>query len=501
MRKRREMKVFLFGGTRQGGGGVAPPVLGPYLPTVASNPLAVWGNKRMWSGYNGTIFTLRELSGNTTSPFAGGTTTDNPSYSAITTFANGAALSTLSRTDQFGTGHTEAAASTAVEPLFDVAQNPTGCVPCKFNGDRLDCTIALSSRNITVFQVLQVNSCLDTNQGFWTNLSGGAGGTIAAGHYYGNAITSEVFSTADGNNDIGAGNRGAYALRSNLIVVALTCSASEIRLYSQGTSVASGSPLSAVTGDTFSDGMFDFSGGWFGHHRNWATVIYPALSQADVATVIASLVAMYSVPVAFTGRSVFGGDSIMASKPQVCTDLNNISYFVSVAKPTLEIFNVGVGSLQLSECLSAAASTTDLLITSAYGAGMCVLLQEASTNDLGPGNAKLATTVYSSLSAYVTEAQGLGYKYVAVPTLPRADASWTGLMETQRGLFNTSVASNLAGADAVISSNSSNPSYAATATSNPAIIGPDFLHWVGTGYGTIGLLANQYVAALTGLGL
>jgi lysophospholipase L1-like esterase len=459
-----------------------------YVPTLTAAPLAIYGMRRMVSGYSGPLYQLRR-SDNATLNVSPASGSDLPDYSAISTWANGSPLVMVQRHDQTGGGKHQIAVAGS-EPSFFLDQALAGCVPANFYGSRMDSAVATSRRNMTVLQVYQSGES-PGGQGLWSTTD--SGGALCQSLYA--ALPSHLRINGPTSGDEGFDGIASVLLRSTPATIGVTLNTSEKRVHSRETSAAIATANPAGSGTTFIEGLlvqYNFQG----KQRSWGTVIYPALSSTDATALVNALNTMFRVPTVFTSRAIGIGDSIIAGSQGLGASMAGPNLYFSSALTGVEWFNLGVGGSTLADAYSGRDQYTRFY-TAEYGAGKCIFFVQKATNDLDTNNQKTGANLYSSAATPLVsyfKGYGAGARVLLATVLPRTDGFWNSTREAQRIDYNTRVRANTAGADAILDlADTSTTMGALTAPDNNTLY-VDKLHPTGVGQG---ILANRYAAALS----
>lgn len=430
---------------------------GPYLPTLSFAPTMAFGAKRMVSGYNGSLFRLRRADGIEQDFAASGG--DLPSYSAINTFANGAALTVSAVYAQDGSGKVLGQADPASQPSFDTSQLLAGCSPILFDGQRSAVGgpaakwlsvggLAVERTNITIADVLAPQVSLQDNVHY----------AFTDSTFVQNYLAAYTIATAPGLTVRPGGGVPAFdpatsmpRVNPSVIITTTTTSGRAVNVRENRLTAAAAVTSQVMTdlllgrfvGSLASGSVSTFNS----RIRRWGFAVYPALSAADELTLRQSLEAMFSIPTTFTGRLVIDGDSITEGSGVAL--LNNIPSQLSL--PSTERFNIAIHGQTGANAYAARSSRRDVLYTSAYGAGKCIFSLAIGINDI-TADTTGANLYANSLSPYVTSAKALGSGARAgiATILPWNNGNYTSGRNTERQAANSNVLANTAGADFVI---------------------------------------------------
>jgi lysophospholipase L1-like esterase len=471
-------KSGLFGAFLKGAA-----VASVYLPTVTSAPLIVAAPRRMVSGYNGNLFELSNDGGTTKQSFAAAAGSDWPDYTAINTFKGAGTLTVTKVYDQSGNARHLSTAGGSIG--YDPAQSLGGGAPFHFiNGGYLavtDAGASFSSRDLSFAEVCANRTVGAIAQmGMFHVMNAGAE-VIGCYLPYGGA--QFIYDSAGTANQFS----GNLVPRCNLSAIGVTANATGQTLFCRETTGTTGATLTAGTGTTFEWGRAFLFQQKLATRATLGMVLYPSLSNTDMNSVLASYRTIFSVPTTFDSRILAKTDSIMAA--DMCT--NNVELFRQMSlHGTPEIFNLAIGGQALSDNITDYANISGLF-TSAYGAGKCLLLINGGINDLLVSTS--GSTTYSRLTSLVSSAHGTGFKVVAATVLPTTTGAWTGAMETQRGVYNTAVLGNAAGADQVVDIADTNTAMGALTAPNNTSLYADLIHPTTLGYSD---LAPEWAAKI-----
>lgn len=470
-------------------------VVGVYLPTVGAEPLAVYGAKRLVSGYAGDLFTLRRSSDSATQAFAAKLGSDRPDYAAIASWGGASTLFVTSLSDQTGGGKHAVQATAANQPLFDLAIALAGASPIVFDGDNAPVSVRKSMeatgfsqnrQNITMLAAIAPQTSVHTNgiceftdDALTTSLS-----------LYGHTTSgTSGLTISDGTTNL---RPGALFARAQPSVVGLTSDAANTRLFARETNATAAALTSATLtkialGTHFSNVVYN------GCFDLWGFAAYPALSVADAQAVRDVLTSSFSIPTTFTSRIVFDGDSITAGS---FTGNRNLTHYLRpLLDGTPEIFNLGVGGRTLAQLdgVSSKARVTSLF-TSAYGAGKCLcVMGSGGTNDIFVSGTT-AAALYPILTSYVATIRAAGLVLGGVTLLPRTDAGATAPRLAERAAYNPMVVANAAGADFIVDAAADPVMGALTAPDSTTYYRTDKLHPNANGYSYEA--ANMFAAAI-----
>lgn len=398
--------------------GAAAPPLGPYVPPLSVSALAMWGARRMVEGYSGSLYQLRRGSDDAMMAVPPADGSDLPDYDMIASWAGGAALFVISVYDQSGNGKDLAQPALASQPAFDLQKAVAGCVPFAFDSQlgtasgrkfmTTGTTLAFNRQNISIWQVLQPQFSANT-QMYWNLSSGGDGGAIVCNCY------QEV--STPGLRYFGSWNTatGSAGLpRAQPSVVGHDLGTAALRTIVRETNV-DGVAHSPSAGDCFTLGYAgQFGTGYESCHHCWATLLYPSLPEPDQGELRTALEAIFAVPVEFTSRIVFNGDSIMEGWRAGL--LRSMPAQLAGLPGTPEIFNLAVSGRTQSGEYASFGTFIAPLSTAAYGAGKCLLVSNAGTNDIHNGDS--AAALQANALSYVADAQAAGF-HVGLATLLR----------------------------------------------------------------------------------
>ena len=216
-------------------------------------------------------------------------------------------------------------------------------------------------------------------------------------------------------------------------------------------------------------------------------LIYSAtLTSGNVAT-LQSYAQNRGVQPSFHHVLAFDGDSLTHGFGSTC----NRNYPVQLAVPPSVLrYNVAEYGDTFVTLSSEASTRIDPLIA----AGQTnVLVLWAGTNDLAAGTS--ASTLYSDITSYISARHTAGWKVVILTITPRNDSAWDSTYETQRGLLNTSILGNAAGADGVV--NLTTIADLLT-TTNTTYFLSDQLHLTSTGYGIVAAAVDAVIDGMFG---
>lgn len=483
------------------GGGSAPSSsLGPYLRSVTSSGLLVYSIRRLVSDYNGPLVQL--YNGTSTMDINPATGSDDPDFtaSAYTTWAGSNGITVKKWYEQNGSGRDLPVTGGTVG--FDVSQTFSGRVPWQFPtgayGSYTAGSAIFNARSTSFIEVCSDRAIGDNSHaGFFRFLNSAAN---ILGVYLAVNGTQYSYNDTDGAQQFS----GSLAPRSNLSVIGTTSNSSGQTLYcreSTGTAAAVSQLAGPVdpTGATFEYGHAVLFGDKTATRSSLALILsLSALSDTDMTGLQADCRTIFSVPTAtnFTSRLIFVGDSITDG----IASTNNKNLLAQLTlNGTPEFFNQGSSGQPLSDEYADRSTWINPLFTSAYGAGKAIVVIAGGTNDLGAGTS--ASTLYATLTSFISALHTTGFKVAVATILPRADASWTGAMETQRTTYNSSVVGNAAGADLIIDvANTSTTMGALTAPNDTTLYSAaDHLHPTTLGYSHLANDANQYSAKLNTL--
>jgi len=198
-----------------------------------------------------------------------------------------------------------------------------------------------------------------------------------------------------------------------------------------------------------------FAGGQIGNFNatdsdkfEWAGFIYEvfiynrAITPAEYAVLLAYAKQAYLVNNPRTKQVVFTGDSITAgSGAAFGTGWVAQLAATNALWKTVKVVNMGVPSRTLQD-MSVSHTDVDGVHDGSLENNVCVIF--AGTNDLTAS--ATGATAYGSLTSYVASCKSAGYnKVIVVPCMTRQ-----GIDQTQRGIYNTAIAANTCGADAVV---------------------------------------------------
>lgn len=466
--------------------GAPAPSLGPYFPALSSPALAAWGARRMVEGYGGSLYRLRRGSDEAmaVAPAAG---SDLPDYDAIASWAGGADLFVTDIYDQSGNGKDLAQPAAASQPAFDLQKALAGCVPFAFDGQvgtasgrkfmTTGTTLSFDRQDISIWQVVQPQFSANT-QMYWNLSSGGDAGTLVCNCYQEVSAPGLRYFGSWGETTGSAG-----VPRAQPSVIGHDLGASAMRTIIRETSI-NGPAQGAGAGDCFTIGYAGQLGtGYESCHHCWATMLYPSLPDADQAALRAALETMFSVPVGFTSRIIFNGDSIMEGWRAGL--LRSMPAQLAGLPGTPEIFNLAVsGRTQAAEHASFGAFIAPLF-TAGHGEGKCLLVTNGGTNDIHNGAS--AAALQANALSYVADAQAAGFR-VGLATLLRygTDSDNPG----QRAAYGDWVLAGSSGADfAIDAATAANMSDTGNATYYL-----DGVHPTGAGYAS--LASSRYGPAL-----
>lgn len=470
----------------------APATAPAYLDATTA-PYAAYGGQRMVSGYSGPLFTLRRDDGGTldVSPQTGG---DYPDYAAIDTWAGGNIPTVTTLHDQSGNGRHLTQATVANQPSYDTTQRFGNAVPILFDGFGRTATAAnpqrdkflsrgsltgLDSVTMSAFMAMQVQTTNSTGHWFGSNEAGST-----ASHEQNHGTTNNALT-----NRIAASNRNANVTtlgpfpRFGPQAFGMSVGAGTVRQFINGTSAATaGASTTTVNIDRLTLGKTLIgTAGYYGAYRLFGCAFYAsAVSQANGDAIISSLNATYAygngynVPPEYNVLMV--GDSITEGTGSRLIRNMASQLAANLTKPR-RFYNWGIHG----ETMATAYAQRTGRYTTTFASGIPnVAFIQIGTNDLGGGTA--GATLYSGTTTpFVTFLQGLGYKVVVCTLLPRANAGWTGAMETERAAYNAAVIANAAAADAVLDL-TANPTMGPSAAALDTALYPDNLHPNNLGY-------------------
>ena len=470
-----------------------PPVEAHLAPAYFNSrvePYAAYGAQRLIDGYAGPLFTLRRASDGTTVdvvPPSGG---DYPDYSAIDTWAAGAALTVAMLHDQSGNGRHLAQDTVASQPSFDTSQRFGNACPILFDGfnrtgseanpqvmKRLEAggMTGLDAHSLSTF--LAVQPLTSYNRLGYLAVSD-ASGSDRFRMFQG--VTPNTLSVRVSGSSQARAALGPH-VRFDPNVIGASISEGTLDIWANGTTASVGgvpgtaAPATHIyLGDCFTgnpdfNGLFRFFGGALFTER---------VSTGDGAAIVASLNSALSYGNGFGAAPEYNvlmiGDSIMEGTGSRL--LRNMPSWLtgSLTRPH-RLFN----SAAHGETMGTAYAQRVGRYATTFVSGIPnVAFIQIGTNDIGNGTA--ASDLYANTtSPFVAYLQAVGYKVAVCTLTPRQRADWTAAQEARRTDYNALVVGNAAGADLVLDL-TDNPTMGSSAA-NTSLYG-DNLHPTSLGY-------------------
>jgi lysophospholipase L1-like esterase len=183
--------------------------------------------------------------------------------------------------------------------------------------------------------------------------------------------------------------------------------------------------------------------GYFASYRLFEWIVCDStMSGADETSIRAWLNYKHSLPVAPSGRLVyFLGNSITLGQGAVPGVSDYPTYAIASLTEGYAKWRVyGIGGRSTTQ-LNTDAST----VVASFGSwpGGSIVIPWEICNDI-LNNGATGTTAYNNYVTLCGTLRAAGFKVIAVTSIARGDASWTGTMDTYRLAANTSVVANWA---------------------------------------------------------
>ena len=319
------------------------------LPAVSGTLYSLYSNKRVgaWAGAC--------IQGATTATAGGGSTMDigfdsNNNLSAAALTSN-SAIAVNKSYDQSGNGRDLTNNGTNPRPYVTASQTAYPVIPIQFGGiDNVSPpeqnlqtvnTLSIDRRNMTMYMVLNPRVSIATSSWFEYRTAGAR------------QLTGVVYNGQNGfyTADQGLGlNVTGQRPRAQPIFLAITSSASGMSIYinEQKFDFAA---YSAVTIDQLVLGLSGIGGGWGFKGDMFFHATYTGVhSQSEVLSMRAALAPAFNVPLSFTSRVVFVGDSIT----QGIGTMRNLIDQLGLAGA--ELFNLGIAGETAAGAYTSRAS-------------------------------------------------------------------------------------------------------------------------------------------------
>ena len=421
------------------------------LPTVASAPLAAYGLSRMIAGYAGPLIRVQRGADAAAQTDLGSDENGAVDMAAASTFANGSELRVVTLYDQTGNGRhaVSAASGSAIMPILTTMRAAYGSAfaatpiilhqglgyPYPSNvhaGLALPAGLTADQANVSVFDVAASNA--GRRSQVWGGLgSGGASFTFGVG---GGGFSNFAFA-ADGTTSAELYANGASAPRVNLQVVNVNSRSAGRSLWVEDVSTTSGAalPSKTLTGGHMGGGADTASDRYLTGHRS-AFVVYPALSEADAATVRATLSTSYGtakrpIRLVQSGSSVPEGRGPDNRTPGFYSPQSAIMLALGGLNREIDVWNIALSGRNSGDVSGAMNSEVSPLVKSG---ALNIFLIDVGGNSLLGGST--GAQVYSLNKGSAAAAKSAGFNQIIAATLsPRSDL--TGSKDTERQNYNS----------------------------------------------------------------
>lgn len=421
------------------------------LPAVGAAPLAAYGLSKLVSGYSGPAVRVQRGSDTTAQSDIGLGANGFVDMSAAATFANGSELRIVTLYDQTGSGRhaVSSASGSAIMPILSTMKAVYGSsfsatpiilhqglgYPYPSNvyaGLALPASLSVDQANASVFDVSASNA--GRRSQVWGGLgSGGASFTFGVG----NGGFSNFAFAADGTTSAELYANGASAPRVNLQIINANSRSSGRSLWVEDVSTTSGTalPSKTLTGGHMGGRSDTNSNAYFTGHRA-AFVVYPALSEADAASVRSALSTAYntakrSIRVVQAGSSVPEGRGPDNRTAGSYSPQSAIMLALGGLDREVDLWNLALSGRNSGDVSGAMNSEINPLVKSGV---LNIFLIDVGGNSLLGGST--GAQVYSLNKGSAASAKSAGYNQIIAATLsPRSDL--TGSKDTERQNYNT----------------------------------------------------------------
>jgi hypothetical protein len=433
--------------------GAAPANVAGVLPNVSASPLASYGLLRLTPNYSGPVVRVQRGADTTAQSDIGFAANGVVDMAAAATFANGSELRIVSLYEQNGKygPATSSATAPAIMPILTTMRAAYGSAfpatpiilhqglgyPYPANvyaGLSLPAGLTTDQANVSVFDVSASNASRRSQ--VWGGLgSGGASFTYGVG---GGGFSNFAFA-ADGTTSAELYANGASAPRVNLQVINVNSRSTGRSLWVEDVSTTSGTalPSKTLTGGHMGGGTDTASDRYLTGHRA-AFVVYPALSEADAATVRGSLSTAYNTakrPI----RLVQPGSSVPEGRGPDNRTAGSYSpqsaFMLALGGLDREIdgYNIALSGRNSGDVSGSINSEVAPLVKAG---ALNIFLIDVGGNSLLGGST--GAQVYSLNKGSAAAAKSAGFNQIMVGTLsPRSDL--TGSKDTERQNYNSMV--------------------------------------------------------------
>jgi hypothetical protein len=420
------------------------------LPAVSAQPLAVYGLSRMATGASSAVRVQRGAD-TTAQMDLGYDASGLVDMAAASSFANGSELRIVTLYDQTGNGRHAVSSATApaIMPILTTMRAAYGSAfaatpiilhqglgyPYPSNvyaGLALPAGLSADQANVSVFDVAASNA--GRRSQVWGGLgSGGASFTYGVG---GGGFSNFAFA-ADGTTSAELYANGGSAPRVNLQVINANSRASGRSLWVEDVSTTSGTalPSKTLTGGHMGGGTDTASDRYLTGHRA-AFVVYPALSEADAATVRSALSTSYStakrsIRLVQSGSSVPEGRGPDNRTTGFYSPQSAIMLALGGLDREVDVWNIALSGRNSSDVSGAMSSEVAPLVKAG---ALNIFLIDVGGNSLLGGST--GAQVYSLNKGSAAAAKSAGFNQIIAATLsPRSDL--TGSKDTERQNFNS----------------------------------------------------------------